>query len=130
MATVTAKDIKKGSYIKVNDTIWRILRKEVVVCGTHSHSKSKLICKPALGGGERSFNYAHQDRLTKIEVMRKEGQLISSGGGNFQVMDSRSYEMLDAEALNEDVAAGIAEGDVIIFMQLEGRNIILEKKPM
>jgi translation elongation factor P/translation initiation factor 5A len=130
MATVTAKEIKKGSYIKVNDVVYRILRKEVVVCGTHSHSKNKIICKPVLGGGERSFNFAHADRLEKIDVRRKEGQLISVGGGVFQVMDSRSYEMVDAEVLNDDVAAGIGEGDVIIFMEVEGRSIILEKKPM
>ena len=36
-----AKDLRKGDYIFYNDELLRVVKKEIVAYGTHSHSKTK-----------------------------------------------------------------------------------------
>lgn len=129
MPSITAKDVKKGDWLRIKGEVVRVIRKEVVACGTHSHSKPKFYCKGLMGGGERSYTFNHADKLEQVEVLRKQGQLVSKGStGTFQVMDARSYEMADAIAKDEELAGALQEGDDVLFVQLEGQSVIIERR--
>jgi len=122
-----AKDIKKGAYIRYNNEVLKVVRKEVVACGTHSHSKTKIFVQGLHGGGEKSFNLSHSENVEELPIWRKEAQVISKMPDKVQIMDVQSYETFDAE-IGKELLETLNEGDSVTFINLEGKNIVLDKR--
>jgi len=123
----TASELEKGNHFFVNNEPVRVMRKEVVAFGTHSHSKLKIFYQPLEGGGEKTITLQHADRVETVEIIRKLGQVISKANGKVQVMDMVSYETLDATAPSE-IFNNLNEGDQVTFIDLKGNVQILEKR--
>lgn len=115
-------------YIKQNGEIWQVLKKEVTVYGTHSHSKTKIFIKPFQGGGERTVNLAHHDKVDVLEIKRKEGQCISKGPTSVQIMDMVSYETFEAEPLSPGSMDEVSEGDTVTFINVDGKVFLVGKR--
>ena len=123
----TASELEKGNHFFVNNEPVRVMRKEVVAFGTHSHSKLKIFYQPLEGGGEKTITLQHADRVETVEIIRKLGQVISKANGKVQVMDMVSYETLDATEPSE-IFSDLNEGDQVTFIDLKGNVQILEKR--
>ena len=123
----TSTELKTGNYFIYNNEPVRVLRKEVVAFGTHSHSKLKIFFQGLSEKGERSANFQHTDKVEIVDIIRKLGQVISKFNSNIQVMDMVSYETLDANA-SADLLSELNEGDNVTFIELNGNVQILEKR--
>ncbi|HJO02169.1 MAG: hypothetical protein QF655_03070 [Candidatus Woesearchaeota archaeon] len=123
----SASELKKGSYFIYNNEPVRVNRKEVIVYGTHSHSKLKLFIQGLNKKGEKSINLHHTDKVETVDITRKTGQVISKTNDKVQIMDNVSYETLDASAF-EELHNELSEGDQVIFVDLNGDIQIIEKK--
>ena len=123
----TATELERGTYFIYNNKPVRVLRKEVIVVGTHSHSKLKFYIQGLREKGERTVTFQHSDRVEKIEIMRKQGQVISKSGNKVQLMDAVSYETLDSN-LPPELADDVNEGDNVTFVELNGKIEILDKR--
>ena len=123
----TESELERGSYFIYNNEPVRVLRKEVIVVGTHSHSKLKFYIQGLREKGERTVIYQHSDRVDKIEIMRKNGQVISKTGNKVQLMDAVSYETLDSN-LPAELISDINVGDTVTFVEVNGRVEILDKR--
>ncbi|MFH0868487.1 MAG: hypothetical protein V1831_04185 [Candidatus Woesearchaeota archaeon] len=122
-----ASELKKGSYFIYHGEPVCVVRKEIVVCGTHCHSKLKLFIQGLNKKGERSINMQHIDKVEVLDIIKKTGQIISKSADKVQIMDTVSYETLDAIAPKELIDE-LNEGDEVIFVNLNENNQILEKK--
>lgn len=122
-----AKGLKQGNYIKLNNEIVKVVRKEVVACGTHSHSKTKLFVRGLYSKGEKSINLNHHDQVETVDVIRKQGQIISKMTDKVQIMDNVSYETIDAD-VEPELLEELNEGDNVTFINFEGKAIVLEKR--
>ncbi len=122
-----AKELKPGNYIKLNNEILRVTRKEVVAYGTHSHSKTKLFVQGLFSKGEKSINLNHHDVVETVDIIRKEGQVIAKLPDKVQIMDSVSYETVDADA-DPELIKELNEGDTVTFVNFEGKAKIIEKR--
>src|SRR3989344_5061091 len=122
-----ASELEKGNYFIYNGEPVRVVRKEVVSVGTHSHTKLKFYVQGLREKGERTVILQHSDRVDKIDIMRKQGQIISKSIGKVQIMDSTSYETLDSN-LPQELADEINEGDYVNFVELNGKVEILDKR--
>jgi translation initiation factor 5A len=122
-----ASELERGSYFIYNNEPVRVLRKEVIVVGTHSHSKLKFYIQGLREKGERTVIYHHSDRVDKIEIMRKNGQVISKTGNKVQLMDAVSYETLDSN-LPAELINDINVGDTVTFVEVNGKVEILDKR--
>ena len=122
-----ASELKKGSYFIYNNEPVRVNRKEVVVYGTHSHSKLKLFIQGLDEKGERAINLHHKDKVEIIDIIRKVGQVIAKTNDNVQIMDSVSYETLDGDA-SEDLHNELNEGDQVTFIDFKGKIQIIDKR--
>ena len=87
----SASELKKGSYFIYNNEPVRVNRKEVIVYGTHSHSKLKLFIQGLNKKGEKSINLHHTDKVETVDITRKTGQVISKTNDKVQIMDNVSY---------------------------------------
>ena len=123
----SASDLKKGSYFLYNEEPVRVIRKELVAYGTHSHSKLKIFIQGLHEKGERSVNLHHIDKVEIVDVIRKNGQVISKTNDKVQIMDNVSYETLDANAPAE-LFNELSEGDHVTFIDFKGDVEIIEKR--
>ena len=123
----TASELERGNYFIYNNEPVRILRKEVIVVGTHSHSKLKFYIQWLNEKGERTVNFHHTDKVEIIDITRKLGQIISKTNNKVQVMDMVSYETLNANAPNE-ILNELNEGDNVTFVDVKGIIEIIEKR--
>ena len=120
-----AGDLERGKYFVHNGKIVKVVRKETVSVGTHSHSKLKLYIENLFGKGNKQLILEHSAKVDGADIIKKTGQIISKLGDKVQVMDSQSYETFDAE-LAENVE--VNEGEEVIFIDNQGQMIVLEKK--
>ena len=123
----TASELERGNYFIYNQEPVRVIRKEVIVVGTHSHSKLKFYIQGLREKGERTVTFQHSDRVEKIELIRKQGQIISKTNNKVLLMDAVSYETLDAN-LPTELLDGVNEGDNVTFVELNGIVEILDKR--
>ena len=123
----SASELKRGSYFIYNGKPVCVVRKEIVVYGTHSHSKLKFYIQGLNKKGERSINMHHTDKVEMVDIVRKTGQVISKTNDKVQIMDSVSYETIDATA-PEELLNDINENDEVIFIDFNGNFQIIEKK--
>jgi len=123
----SASELKKGSYFIYNDKPVRVNRKEIVVYGTHSHSKLKLFIQGLTEKGEKSINMHHTDKVEIIDIIRKVGQVISKTNDKVQIMDNVSYETLDADA-PEELHNELNECDLVTFVDFKGNIQVIEKR--
>ncbi len=122
-----ATELQKGSYFMMNSEPVRVTRKEVVAVGTHSHSKLKIFYQGLKDKGEKTVNLSHTDKVEILDIIRKQGQIISKSHNAAQLMDMVTYETLDANA-SPEIFNELKEGDVVTFIELYGKIQILEKR--
>jgi len=122
-----AKELRAGDYIKLNNEILKVVRKEVVAYGTHSHSKTKLFVQGLFSKGEKSVNLNHHDNVEMVDIVRKEGQVIARLPDKVQVMDSVSYETVDVD-VDDELLEELNEGDTVTFINFEGKSKVIEKR--
>src|SRR3989338_2920202 len=123
----TASELERGTYFIYNNEPVKVLRKEVIVVGTHSHSKLKFFIQGLNEKSERSINFHHTDKVEIVDIVRKLGQIIAKTNNKIQVMDMVSYETFDANAL-PNIFAELNEGDNVTFIDLNGNIQIIEKR--
>ncbi len=122
-----ASELKKNSYFIHNGEPVRLIRKELVAYGTHSHSKLKLFIQGLHSRGEKSINLHHTDKVEIIDITKKAGQVISKANDKIQVMDNVSYETFDANA-KENLFNELNEGDTVTFIDVNGNIEVIEKR--
>ena len=123
----TASELERGSYFIYSDEPVRVLRKEVIVVGTHSHSKLKFYIQGLNEKSERAVNFHHTDKVEIVDIVRKLGQIISKTNNKIQIMDMVSYETLDANSPAE-LFNDLNEGDNVTFVDVKGIIKIIEKR--
>ena len=123
----TASELERGNYFIYNGEPVRVLRREVIVVGTHSHSKLKFYIQGLNEKSERTVNFHHTDKVEIVDIIRKLGQLIAKANNKIQLMDTVSYETLDANTPPE-LINDLNEGDQVTFVEVNGNVQILEKR--
>ncbi len=117
-----AKDVRIGEYIIFNREPYKVKRKEIVTAGTHMHSKLKFIMQGLFSTGEKTSVFGHHDKVDIAELEMRSGQVISVSGGKCQIMDSRSYEVVDVD-VNPEIS--VQEGSNMMFVLYNGKNILI-----
>lgn len=120
-----ASELKKGSCFDYSGEVLRVIRKELVAYGTHSHSKLKIYCQPVFGKGEKSVTFMHHDKVDILDIQKKTGQVIAKLPDKLQIMDLRSYETFDGSA-EPELIENVNEGDEVIFVDYKGNIRVLE----
>ncbi|MBI3035555.1 hypothetical protein HYY71_04485 [Candidatus Woesearchaeota archaeon] len=68
----TASELERGSYFIYNGEPVRVLRKEVIVVGTHSHSKLKFYSKSHKNlSNKYAFYLLRTDNYCSIDFVRE-----------------------------------------------------------
>jgi translation initiation factor 5A len=122
---IEIKRLKSGSYIVHKDQPHRVLKNNIVVTGTHSHTKNKLEIQNILNDKYETLVYPPHERLEDVEITRKKAQLLAMQENQAQIMDLQSYETFNAAL--KDSLEDLNEGDEVSYIEFQGSNYILEK---
>ena len=120
------KHIKAGSYIVYKDQPYQVKKNQIVVTGTHSHTKNRLDIKALFTDKNESIVFPPHERMEMAEILRKKAQVISKAS-NLQIMDMVSYETVDAEA-DEELMQELNEGDEVTYVEFNNMRKVLEKR--
>jgi translation initiation factor 5A len=118
---VTAKDLKEGKYILIDDIPCRIAEIESSKSGKHGAHKLR-ITGIGVFEGQKKVMLSPGDATVEVPMIeRKTVQIMAINGKTAQVMDSQNYEMYDIE-LSEDILANAAPGKEAEILEAMGRK--------
>lgn len=122
----SVKELEKGDHFVYREEPYRVIKKELVAVGTHSHTKIKVDAVGVFSGKQETINFAQHTNVEDVVIIRKVGQVIANQPGSLQVMDLVSYETHQAKA-GEELLKQLNEGDEVTFVEFNG-IIVLEKR--
>lgn len=121
-----ATDLERGKFFEHKGELLQVTARNLVTCGTHSHTKLVFTVCNIMGKQEKKITLAHNDRVDMVDITKKKATIISISGNDVQIMDIQSYETLDAK-VNSSILSSLVEGEEITYINYKGIQI-LEKK--
>jgi translation elongation factor P/translation initiation factor 5A len=124
---MVASDLERGKFFEYKGEIVQILRRSLVNCGTHSHTKLVFTVCDINGKKEKEITMGHNDKVDALDITKKKANVLSISGGKLQIIDAMSYETLDASA-EPEVMEELSEGDEITYIDYKGIKVLPKKK--
>lgn len=117
----TAKDLREGNYLLIDDLPCRIVEIESSKSGKHGAHKLR-ITGIGIFDGAKKVMLAPGDSDVEVPIIdRKNVQIMSINGKVAQVMDSNSYEMYDME-IPQEMLAQAAPGKEAEVIEAMGKR--------
>ncbi len=121
MATqIDIGDLKVGSYVILENEPCKIKKIERSAPGKHGHAKYRIMAEGLFDKRTRNLLKPGHTPFMAPDVVKKVGQVVSISGAVAQVMDLKTYEMMDLEIGDKKVSAG----EEITFWDIEGRKLL------
>ncbi|MFB6152197.1 MAG: translation initiation factor IF-5A [Haloarculaceae archaeon] len=124
MATkqVEVRDLDEGSYVIIDGAPCQIDGYSTAKPGKHGSAKARVEAKGVFDGKRRNLSQPVDAKIQVPIINRKQGQVVSTDGGEAQVMDLESYDTFTL-ALPEDV--DLAPDDEIEYLEMEEQRKIV-----
>ncbi|MBD3209825.1 translation initiation factor IF-5A [Candidatus Micrarchaeota archaeon] len=117
----TAKELKGGKYVLIDDVPCRIVNIESSKPGKHGSAKMRITGIGVFNGQKKTLLSPGDADVEVPIIERKTVQILSVSGNNAQVMDQKTYEVYNLEIPEElvsDAAAG-KEADILEAMGMK-----------
>jgi len=119
----SAKDLKEGKYVLIEDVPCRIVEVESSKSGKHGAAKMR-ITGIGIFNGQKKVLLTPGDANIEVPIIeRKNVQIMSVSGNTIQVMDSQTYEIFDIEMPPELVGKAEAGKEAEILQAMGKRKI-------
>jgi translation initiation factor 5A len=119
----TAKELKIGKYVLIDDIPCRIVEIESSKPGKHGAAKMRITAIGVFEGQKKTLLTPGDADVDVPIIDRKNVQIMSVSGTTAQVMDSRTYEIYDINIPPELVAAA-APGKEAEILESMGKRMM------
>ncbi|MDP8003506.1 MAG: translation initiation factor IF-5A [Caldisphaera sp.] len=93
----TLGDLKKGSYVIIDDEPCRIVEITKAKTGKHGSAKAHVVAV-SLFTGQKKTLIAPSDTQVQVPIIeKKNGQVLADLGSNLQIMDMETYDTIEVE---------------------------------
>ena len=126
--------LKIGSYIllPVSDQPTgdpcRITEFDTSKPGKHGAAKARIVGVGVFDGQKRPHVGPVSMQVHVPLIDKRAGQIISITGSNFQLMDSETFETLDADLVDEEIEGKLQQGQDIEYCNVMSRIKIMRIK--
>ena len=126
--------LKTGSYIllPVSDQPTgdpcRITEFDTSKPGKHGAAKARIVGVGVFDGQKRPHVGPVSMQVHVPLIDKRAGQIISITGSNFQLMDSETFETLDADLVDEEIEGKLQQGQDIEYWNVMSRIKIMRIK--
>lgn len=119
----TAKELKVGKYILIDDVPCRVVGVESSRPGKHGSAKMRITAVGIFEGQKKTLLTPGDADVEVPIIERKSVQILSVSGKTAQVMDSQSYEMYEMEIPDELASEAVAGKEVEVLEAMGKRRM-------
>ncbi len=117
----TAKDLKAGKYVLIDDIPCRISGIESSKPGKHGSAKMRITGIGVFDGQKKTLLTPGDADVEVPIIDRKTVQIMSVSGKTAQVMDSKTYEMYEME-IPEELLSEAEAGKEVEVLEAMGKR--------
>lgn len=114
---VSMNDLKKGSYVLIDDVPCKVVSTTHSKPGKHGAPKVRVEASGLLDGKRRSIVNSADSRVEVPIIEKRNAQVISVSGEKANVMDLESYETFEID-IPEEFKEKIKEGATVLYWDL------------
>lgn len=115
------RELDEGSYVMIEDAPCKIDSYSTAKPGKHGSAKARIDARGVFDDKKRSLSQPVDAKIWVPIVDRKQGQVVSTDGGDAQVMDLETYETFTM-LMPEDVE--LEPDDEIEYLEYEKQRKI------
>ncbi len=119
----TAKDLREGKYVLIDDIPCRIVNIEKSKSGKHGAAKMRITGVGVFGGEKKTLLSPGDADVEVPMIDRKNVQIMSVSGNTAQVMDSQTYEVYEIE-IPQELQGQLAAGKEAEILEAMGKRMI------
>ncbi len=123
----SAVNLKKGSYVLIDDIACVVRSNSISRPGKHGHAKCRIEAVGIMEGQKKIVVVPGHDKMTVPIIQKENAQILSVAGDKVNVMDLNTYETFDIP-IPEEFKGKIKEGDQILYWVVMDDKIIKQVK--
>jgi translation initiation factor 5A len=116
------RELDEGSYVMIDGAACQISSYSTAKPGKHGSAKASVQATGVFDGKKRSLSQPVDAKIRVPIINRKQGQVVSTSGGEAQVMDLETYETFTL-ALPDGV--DLSPDDEIEYLEMESQRKIV-----
>jgi translation initiation factor 5A len=120
----SAKDLKPGRYIIIEDIPCRVVSIDISKPGKHGAAKMRIVAIGIFDGQKKNLLTSSDGEVHVPIINKYNAQVISVSGDTVQLMNKDTFEMFEAY-VPEDLKADVVEGRDVEVMESMGRKAIV-----
>ncbi len=117
------RDLQEGNYVMIDDTPCVINGYSTSKPGKHGSAKARVEGEGVFDGQKRNFTQPVDAKIWVPIIERKQGQVVSTGDGEMQVMDLESYDTFTMRVPGD---VTVSPDDEIEFLEYEDQRKIVQ----
>ncbi|MFC7226569.1 translation initiation factor IF-5A [Salinirubellus salinus] len=116
------RELQEGNYVMINDVPSKITSYSTSKPGKHGSAKARVEGTGVFDNQKRNFTQPVDAKVWVPIITRKQGQVLSTSGGEMQVMDLETYETFTMR-VPDDLSP--SSDDEIEFLEYESQRKIV-----
>ncbi len=113
------KDLRKGSFIIIDDIPCKVDDISVTKSGKHGAAKARVDAIGLMDGRRRSLVKPADENVDVPIILKKKAQVLAISGNKVQLMDTSDYSMLELD-IPEELKGKLNSGEEINYYELAG----------
>lgn len=120
--------LKIGSYILLNGEPCRIVEYDKSKPGKHGAAKARIVGVGVFDNVKRSMVNPVSAQVEVPLIDKRVGQVISKTDTITQIMDSETFEVFDANMIEDEIKGKLAQGQDIEYWKVMERTKVVRIK--
>jgi len=120
----SAKDLKPGRYVIIEDIPCRVVSIDTSKPGKHGAAKMRIVAIGIFDGQKKNLLTSSDGDVHMPVINKFNAQVISLSGDTVQLMNKDTFEMFEAY-VPEDLKVDVVEGRDVEVMESMGRKAIV-----
>jgi translation initiation factor 5A len=121
---IEAKQVKKGTYVMIDDAACVVIDVRVSAPGKHGSAKCRIVAEGIADGKRREITLPGSAKIPSPTVDKRKAQILSIMGDMVQLMDLENYDVFELK-VPEDLKNEVVEGAEAEYWVLAGRDKVL-----
>jgi translation initiation factor 5A len=123
----TIKELKKGSFITIDDVPCKVDSVSVTKSGKHGASKARVDAIGLFDGRRRSLVKPADTRVDIPMILRKKAQVLAIIDEKVQIMDLNDYSTFELD-IPEEMKGKLNSGEEIAYFEVNGIRTLRQIK--
>ncbi|MDI6825727.1 MAG: translation initiation factor IF-5A [Candidatus Aenigmarchaeota archaeon] len=117
--TSVIKNLKKGSFVLIDDVPCKVIDISVTKSGKHGASKTRVEGIGLFDGRRKSIVKPSDDTVDVPIITKKKAQVLAISGEKVQLMDLSDYSMFELD-IPEELKGKLNSGDEVNYFEIVG----------